>query len=122
ALAAKLHPKTAAFPDLGLNADTASHLFGDLSDNGQANARSFVTSVEPLKHPKEPVADAIGYANAVVLDPDADGLISARLRAHANVWTSAGSDELDRVAQQVREALGQKGFAAQHHGQRLFQT
>src|SRR5262249_12215380 len=71
--AAKLHPKTAPFPHLGFNADAASHLFGDLSDNGQANARSFVIGVEPLKHAKEAVARAVGYANAIVLNPDADG-------------------------------------------------
>src|SRR5262249_14681836 len=118
----KLHPKTAPFPHLGFNADAASHLFSDLSDNGQADASSFVIIVEPLKHAKEAVANAIGYAHAIVLDPDTHGLIPDRLGADPNVWTSAGSDEFDRVAQQVREALDQKRLAAQHHGQRFFQT
>src|SRR5689334_22093450 len=96
---AKLHPKTAAFPDLGLNTHAASHLFRDLSDNRQSDAGPFVIRVEPLKHAEQPVTDPIRYANAVVLHPDADGLIFNRLRVNSDVWASAGCNELHRVTQ-----------------------
>jgi len=65
-------PEAAAFTRVGVSADAAAHAFGDLSDDGETDAGTFVIGCEPLKHAKEARLGRSGYADAIIFNSYAD--------------------------------------------------
>src|ERR1041385_2424726 len=118
----QLNPKVAAFLELRVETDLRVHAFDGLAHDGQANARSLVSRgrMNSLEEAENALVIFGSDADAVVLKPHADRSVTHRLRGNLEVWSGSGENEFYGVAQEVGNALGQKGFIAHDFGQTFF--
>src|SRR5437868_3999569 len=91
------------------------HPLDRLAHNGQPDARAGILALfmQPLKHSEEPLLDIFFNADAVVLDPKAHPPVEG-FSAKDNARNRARLDELDRVVEQVGQALGQRSLVSPH--------
>src|SRR5262249_42616405 len=110
----------AALAGLRFDPNTAAMTFHDLLANGQADARAGVLrpGVQALEDEKNPLGMLWGDADAVIADGE-DPLPALGPGADVNARRLSRLAELDGVADEVLEQLGQLGSVRQHRGQVL---
>ena len=120
-------PEAASSSCFGLDTHTAVHALDKFADDGQAYPGAFVPRLNFLKHIKDAVLPLRWDADAIVLDPNADGRIGVsgpgvvgRFRPNAHPRGSAGSDEFDGIAKEIGKALSETGLIAQDDRERPF--
>jgi hypothetical protein len=118
----QFHPKPAALAFLGFHTDMTAHPLDDFAHDGQADAGAFPVGAGSFEYAEDALLVMFGNADAVVLDPQADcvtggrGVTTEAVAPDANPRPGAGFGELDGVAQEIGEALSQRGFIAENGG------
>jgi hypothetical protein len=95
----------------------------DLADEGEADAGAFVVTFEAFEHVEDAVLAGGVDANAVILEPEADGAAGGAgavfvdgLGPDADLREDTRGDEFDGVVEEVGEALGHGGLVAEDGG------
>lgn len=99
----EFYPKAAALAGGGFKAELAAHAGNRFTDDGQAGAGAVVgAAVQAFKEAKDALVVFGGDADAVVFEPEADG-VGVGFGAEADMGTLAGGDEAEGIAQEVGE-------------------
>src|SRR5207249_492349 len=101
----QLNPKAAACAQGGFQAHAPSHAFDPLAHNGQADTGPAVgRSVKALKDAEDPSVMLGGDADAVILQPQADG-VRPFLGPKADLRPHLQGDKTQGIAQQIGQHL-----------------
>src|SRR3954469_3780478 len=108
-------PKATALPWLGDYTDLAAHPLGGALHNREAHPGAFVftSRMKALKHQEHPTLSFSRNADAIIFKPNLY-LAILMLAAHAHAWKASFLHEFHPVAEQIVNALSQRGFVTEY--------